>query len=162
MTTMNRTRPTGAGRRSAGTPRMRRSRRGCVCQDGEIDYKDVSAMRRFVNERGKIGSPRRTGASAKCQRELATAVKRARHLALIPFAPQHRHMTDTVQESSHQREVAAPSEQTAEVPHGVPTAIPSVSDSPDSASSEDESSASENVGSAASEGETGDVAQTDA
>lgn len=101
--TTNRTRPTGGARRSAGTPRVRRGRRGCLCQDGEIDYKDVGAMRRFVNERGKIGSPRRTGASAKCQRELAIAVKRARHLALIPYAPHHKHMTDSVQESAQQR-----------------------------------------------------------
>ena len=57
-------------------------------------------MRRFVNERGKINGPRRTGASAKNQRLVAQAVKRARHLALIPMAPHHNSVTEAVQDSS--------------------------------------------------------------
>ncbi len=50
-----------------------------------IDYKDEKQVRRFVNERGKIVDRRRTGCCAFHQRRAAEAVKRARHLALLPF-----------------------------------------------------------------------------
>lgn len=50
-----------------------------------IDYKDVKLLQRFVSERGKIVPSRITSVSAKKQRELAKAIKRARHLALLPF-----------------------------------------------------------------------------
>jgi small subunit ribosomal protein S18 len=50
-----------------------------------IDYKDVSLLKRFLSMRGKILPSRITGVSAKYQRELAVAIKRARHLALIPY-----------------------------------------------------------------------------
>ncbi len=50
-----------------------------------IDYKDDDFLRRFVTERGKIAPRRNTGTSPKFQRPLAIAIKRARHLALIPF-----------------------------------------------------------------------------
>ncbi len=50
-----------------------------------IDYKDAKTLERFVNDQGKILPRRVTGTSAKFQRQLATAVKRARHLALLPF-----------------------------------------------------------------------------
>jgi small subunit ribosomal protein S18 len=50
-----------------------------------IDYKDVGTLRRFVTDRGKIRSRRKTGTCAKHQRRLAVAIKRARHLALLPF-----------------------------------------------------------------------------
>jgi len=52
----------------------------------EIDYKDARTLRRFVTERGKIIPRRTSGTCAKHQRELSTAIKRARHLALLPFA----------------------------------------------------------------------------
>jgi small subunit ribosomal protein S18 len=51
----------------------------------KIDYKDVKLMQRFVSERGKIMPSRITAVSAKKQRELARAIKRARNLALLPF-----------------------------------------------------------------------------
>ncbi|MFT6557781.1 MULTISPECIES: 30S ribosomal protein S18 [Sneathiella] len=51
----------------------------------KIDYKDVKLLQRFVSERGKIMPSRITAVSAKKQRELATAIKRARNLALLPF-----------------------------------------------------------------------------
>lgn len=158
--TTNRTRPTGGARRSAGTPRVRRGRRGCVCQDGEIDYKDVGAMRRFVNERGKIGSPRRTGASAKCQRELAIAVKRARHLALIPYAPHHKHMTDTVQESAQQRGNAISRPLATDGQPGPAASQPSDSDSRESSASEAGPVESGTDDADASAEETRDVEQT--
>jgi small subunit ribosomal protein S18 len=50
-----------------------------------IDYKDVKLLQRFVSERGKIVPSRITAVSAKRQRELAQAIKRARHLSLLPF-----------------------------------------------------------------------------
>ena len=51
-----------------------------------IDYKDADFLLRFVNEQGKILPRRITGTSLKYQRKVAQAVKRARHLALLPFA----------------------------------------------------------------------------
>ncbi len=53
--------------------------------DDFIDFKDVKLLSRFLNEQGKILPARITGASAKMQRVLTKAVKRARHLALLPF-----------------------------------------------------------------------------
>ncbi len=51
----------------------------------KIDYKNVKLLQRFISERGKIVPSRITAVSAKKQRELATAIKRARNLALMPF-----------------------------------------------------------------------------
>ena len=51
----------------------------------KIDYKDADALRRYMTERGKILPRRITGTSLKYQRRVAQAVKRARHLALLPF-----------------------------------------------------------------------------
>jgi small subunit ribosomal protein S18 len=56
----------------------------CDCDD--INYKNVELLRRFVSESGKIRPRRQTGLCAKCQRKLGREVKRARHLALLPFA----------------------------------------------------------------------------
>ncbi len=50
-----------------------------------IDYKDVKLLQRFISERGKIVPSRITAVSAKKQRELARAIKRARNIALLPF-----------------------------------------------------------------------------
>ena len=50
-----------------------------------IDFKDVDLLRKFVTDRGKILPRRATGTSAKYQRKLAIAIKRARHMALLPF-----------------------------------------------------------------------------
>ncbi len=50
-----------------------------------IDYKDVKVLQRYVTEQGKIIPKRITGTKAKYQRELAVAIKRARHMALMPF-----------------------------------------------------------------------------
>lgn len=50
-----------------------------------IDYKDPEFLKRFLNEQGKILPRRLTGTSLKFQRKVATAVKRARHLALLPY-----------------------------------------------------------------------------
>lgn len=50
-----------------------------------IDYKDVEFLKRYINEQGKMLPRRITGGSGKFQRQLTRAVKRARHLALLPF-----------------------------------------------------------------------------
>ncbi len=84
------------GRRNAGNFGRRRRGRN-VLKAEEIDYKDVQLMRRFVNERGKLLSGRRIGVTAKNQRRLARAIKRAQHLALIPMAPNHTYVTGGVQ-----------------------------------------------------------------
>ena len=51
----------------------------------KINYKDVNMLKRFISERGKILPRRITGNSAKAQRKLTSAIKRARHLALLPY-----------------------------------------------------------------------------
>jgi small subunit ribosomal protein S18 len=55
----------------------------------EIDYKNVDLLRGFLTARGEMEPRRRTGTCAKHQRQLSKAIKRARHLALLPHAPQH-------------------------------------------------------------------------
>jgi len=57
----------------------------CLSNIKEIDYKDILTLRRFVNFYGKILPKKRTGTCATHQRKLATAVKRARIIALLPF-----------------------------------------------------------------------------
>ena len=69
--------------------RPRRRRKICVfCADKNytgIDYKDVNKLKRYVSERGKILPRRVSGTCAKHQRAVTVAVKRARHIALMPY-----------------------------------------------------------------------------
>lgn len=69
--------------------RMRRARRKicsfCVDKATDIDYKEVIKLRKFVSERGKILPRRISGNCAKHQRQLTIAIKRARHIALLPY-----------------------------------------------------------------------------
>ena len=58
----------------------------CVDKVTDIDYKDVAKLRRYVSERAKILPRRITGTCAKHQRQLTIAIKRARHIALLPFS----------------------------------------------------------------------------
>ena len=53
-----------------------------------VDYKDVDLLKRFISERGKILPRRVTGTSAKNQRKVANAIKRARIMGLLPFVPE--------------------------------------------------------------------------
>jgi small subunit ribosomal protein S18 len=55
----------------------------------EIDYKDISRLRRYISDRARIEPRRRTGICAKHQRRVALAIKRARYLALLPYTPDH-------------------------------------------------------------------------
>jgi len=72
----------GGYRRNKKT--FRRPKRGCV-KGIKFDYKDVDSLRRYINEYGRIRPRRQTRFCAKEQRYLARAIKRARHLALLPF-----------------------------------------------------------------------------
>ncbi|MGE5222696.1 MAG: 30S ribosomal protein S18 [Omnitrophica WOR_2 bacterium] len=72
----------GGGKRFYAHPRVCQF---CTDKSVTIDYKNYELLRRYVSEDGKIRPRRQTGACAKHQRELARAIKRARHLALLPF-----------------------------------------------------------------------------
>ena len=61
-----------------------------------IDYKEPVKLRRYISDRGKIEPRRKTGTGARHQRALAEAIKRARHLALLPYVPAHIHKTGGV------------------------------------------------------------------
>jgi small subunit ribosomal protein S18 len=75
-------------RRRPGGPAGQIRRRNCFfCKDkiAEIDYKNVNQLRRYISEKGKIRSRRITGACRRHQVQVATAVKRAREMALLPY-----------------------------------------------------------------------------
>jgi small subunit ribosomal protein S18 len=76
-------------------PNARFFRRRKFCRfsaDGvtQIDYKDLETLKAYVSETGKIVPSRITGTSAKYQRQLTTAIKRARFLALLPYSDAHK------------------------------------------------------------------------
>jgi small subunit ribosomal protein S18 len=77
----------GDQRRRRRPYRFRRQKKCafCVGKIDSIDYKDVDLIRQYITNRGKIRPRRKTGVCAKHQRRLALAIKRARHLALLPF-----------------------------------------------------------------------------
>ena len=67
----------------------------CVDKIDVIDYKDPVKLRRFISERGKIEPRRKTGTCARHQRRLTLSIKRARHLALLPYTADHIRSTST-------------------------------------------------------------------
>ena len=84
--------PVKADKERAEVPARRRMirRRKKVClfcadESKAISYKDVNTLKRYISERGKILPRRITGTCAKHQRAITTAVKRARHIALLPY-----------------------------------------------------------------------------
>jgi small subunit ribosomal protein S18 len=89
----------GRGRRGPGGPGGPGGRRKfiarrkvcgfCTEKIRTADYKDIKRLQRFVSERGKILPRRRTGTCARHQRGLTVAIKRARHMALLPYAAAH-------------------------------------------------------------------------
>jgi small subunit ribosomal protein S18 len=84
--------PSPRARRRDDFYRDRRRRKVCAfCADksAAIDYKEVNRLRRYLSERAKIEPRRKTGTCAEHQRALSIALKRARHVALLPYAPQH-------------------------------------------------------------------------
>lgn len=68
----------------------------CSDKIDTIDYKDATKLRQYISERGKIDPHRKTGTCAKHQRAVSVAIKRARHLALIPYVPEHVNVTGGV------------------------------------------------------------------
>ncbi len=81
-------RPERSERPERGRGRFQRRRICAFCADKieNINYKDVALLRRFLSDQAQIESRRRTGTCARHQRRLTTAIKRARHLALLPYA----------------------------------------------------------------------------
>lgn len=83
----------GPPSRSGGGPRRYGGRRKvcrfCADHIPGADYKDISRLRSYISERGKIEPRRKTGTCQRHQRLLATAIKRARHLALLPYTLEH-------------------------------------------------------------------------
>jgi small subunit ribosomal protein S18 len=61
----------------------------CAGRVATINYKDVPSLRRYISDRGRIEPRRRTGVCAKHQRTLSVALKRARHIALLPYTSEH-------------------------------------------------------------------------
>lgn len=82
-------RGSGGEGRTGGRGGMRRAKRKicqfCVDKATDIDYKDLMKIRKFLSEKGKILPRRISGCCAKHQRQLTTAIKRARHIALLPY-----------------------------------------------------------------------------
>lgn len=79
-----------------GGPRRGARRRGCeFCQrhTDVVDYKDIDLLRHYVSERGKIEARRKVSTCAKHQRTVSQAIKRARHLALLPYTSEHVRVT---------------------------------------------------------------------
>ena len=72
-------------RRPMGADRKRKRVVHVFKDDDYVDYKDVALLRKFMSDRGKIRARRVTGLSAKRQREVATAIKNAREMALLPY-----------------------------------------------------------------------------
>ena len=71
----------------------RRPERIGYCPEEGFDYKAVGLLKKYISETGKIDSAKRNGLSSKCQRSLTAAVKRARHMALLPFSSNHNYDT---------------------------------------------------------------------
>ena len=82
-------RPAGGGERRRRHFGRRRVCAFCVDKATAIDYKDALKLRRYLSDRARIEPRRKTGTCAKHQRWLAIALKRARHLALLPYSPEH-------------------------------------------------------------------------
>jgi small subunit ribosomal protein S18 len=80
-----------AEKRGGGSRFFRRRRYCKFTAEGveEIDYKDLATLKAYVTETGKIVPSRISGTKARYQRQLATAIKRARYLALIPYSDTH-------------------------------------------------------------------------
>lgn len=86
--TQQQERPRAGGRSPyarTAQPRKKRTCRFCEAKEIYIDYKNEKRLQRFISEQGRIIPKRITGTCSKHQRQLVQAIKRARHLALLPF-----------------------------------------------------------------------------
>ena len=90
-----RSRPTRRrDRKTGGGGGRRKSCQYCRDKVEFVDYKDIVSLRKFISDRGKIRSRRITGACRRHQNQIATAVKRARELALLPYVGDTRESRD--------------------------------------------------------------------
>jgi len=84
----------GQVRRKRRRPELESRKKRIDCSfcksDQKVDYKDVNMLRKYVSERGKIRSSRVTRLCGVCQRQIATAVKNAREMALLPYISQRK------------------------------------------------------------------------
>lgn len=99
---MAKTRSTGTRQSRWRRTRYTPTRRVCAFCSGKIegiDYKDAEKLRGFITDRGKITPRRRTGTCAKHQRIVARAIKRARHIALLPYVPAHMRLVGSIASS---------------------------------------------------------------
>jgi small subunit ribosomal protein S18 len=81
----SKTSPRSKGKNRLVNPARRRYCRLCEDKVDEVDYKDVTTLRRYVSDRGKIKTRRVSGACRRHQRQLAEAIKNAREMALLPY-----------------------------------------------------------------------------
>ena len=93
------------GKNKSFIPRVDKGR---CCPLGGFDYKAVGVLKRYISDSGKIDSGKRSGNCAKCQRNLTLAIKRARHMALIPYASNHLYDTSLISLEKAKEEVAEP------------------------------------------------------
>jgi len=93
----------------------------CAGKIRSIDYKDTAMLGRFISDRGKIEPRRRTGTCNRHQHTLAAAIKQARHIALLPFVPEHIHRQGQVPPLNFAPPTPPPAE--AEKPVEVPAEV---------------------------------------
>lgn len=131
MTTRERTTATSPRPRMGGGMRTNRTRYVpkrkvcffCANKNEAIDYKNPEKLRSYVSDMAKIDPRRRTGTCAKHQRALATAIKRARHLALLPYTSDHSFtppVASTASAANAANAVNAPSVTSAPAPSQQP------------------------------------------
>ena len=96
----------------------------CADKAEIVDYKDSTKLRRYISDRGKIEPRRRTGTCAKHQRALALAIKKARHLALLPYTAGHIRRAGTPTFVAAQAAVPAVPVSGAPVAAGAPVTPP--------------------------------------
>ena len=101
------------GKNKSFIPRVDKGR---CCPLGGFDYKAVGVLKRYISDSGKIDSGKRNGNCAKCQRNLTLAIKRARHMALIPYASNHLYETSliSIKEQTSEPESESKEEETSE------------------------------------------------
>ena len=105
-------RPTTNRRPKSFMPKVDKGR---CCPINGFDYKAVGLLKKYISDTGKIESGNRNGNCAKCQRNLTIAIKRARHMALIPYASNHRYDTSLISLENETKEEPV-AEETKEEP----------------------------------------------
>jgi small subunit ribosomal protein S18 len=95
----------------------------CADKSAKINYRDPDKLRSYISDRAKILPRRRTGTCARHQRSLAVAIKRARHLALLPYVPAHMRKVGGIAPTPARTPAAAPTPAPARVTEPVATAV---------------------------------------